>query len=81
VAPEKEAEAVNPTSAPVEVSSEAKPLTPKQAVGYKSLMEATANRPPDPTAVPIEEETVAKARKGNRFLRALGRIFHPGGKQ
>lgn len=66
-------------AAPVEDSTESKPLTPKQAVGYKSLIEVNANRPPpDPTAVPApDEESAAKPAKGNRFLRAIGKIFHP----
>jgi hypothetical protein len=71
--------------APVEESSEAKPLTPKQAVGYKSLIEANANRAPvEPTpaspAAPAEDSS-DKAAKGNRFFKAVGKIFHPSGKK
>jgi hypothetical protein len=66
-------------AAPPEDAPESKPLTPKQAVGYKSLIEVNANRPPpDPTAAPVPgEEPNAKAAKGNRFFRAIGKIFHP----
>jgi hypothetical protein len=66
-------------AAPVEDAQESKPLTPKQAVGYKSLIEVNANRPPpDPTAVPVPDpDAAAKPAKGNRFFRAIGKIFHP----
>lgn len=71
-----------PPSIPVEETSTAKAPAPKQpTVGYKSLIEATATRPPDPTAVPIEDAPVDTTPKGNRFIRALGRFFHPGGKK
>jgi hypothetical protein len=69
-------------AAPAEDVAESKPLTPKQAVGYKSLIEVNANRPPpDPTAVPIpDKESPAKPAKANRFFRAIGKIFHPSDK-
>ena len=68
--------------APVEDAPDAKPLTPKQLVGYKSLIEANKDRlPADPTAVaPVDDPEEPQA-KGNRFFRALGKIFHPGGKK
>jgi hypothetical protein len=73
-------EAVPVASAPVEESPEAKPLTPQQAVGYKSLIDANPTRPSlDASAVPAEEP--AAKPKGNRFLRAVGKIFHPGAKK
>jgi hypothetical protein len=70
--------------APVEESSEPKPLTPKQAVGYKSLIEANPNRVPvepaaaaaAPAAAPADDSS-DKAGKGNRFFRAVGKIFRP----
>jgi hypothetical protein len=67
--------------APAEDSSDAKPLTPKQMVGYKSLIEANANRPPVEIATPPADDYVDTPAKGNRFLRAVGKIFHPGGKK
>jgi hypothetical protein len=67
---------------PAEESSEPKPLTPKPAVGYKSLIEANPNRPAavEPTAAPVAEESGEKPAKGNRFFKAVGKIFHPGKK-
>jgi hypothetical protein len=66
--------------APVEESSEPKPVTPKQAVGYKSLIEANPNRVPvEPVAAapaPADDSS-DKAAKGNRFFRAVGKIFRP----
>jgi hypothetical protein len=63
-------------SAPVEESTEPKPLTPKQAVGYKSLIEANANRPlAEPSLAPIPSDESERADKGNRFFRAIGKIF------
>jgi hypothetical protein len=68
--------------APVEEAPAAQPLTPKQMVGYKSLIEANKDRlPADPTAVaPVDDPEEPQA-KGNRFFRALGKIFHPSGKK
>jgi hypothetical protein len=69
-------------AAPAEESPAAKPLTPKQIVGYKSLIEANKDRlPADPTAVPIEDDSPEAPAKGNRFFRAIGKIFHPGPKK
>jgi hypothetical protein len=69
-------------AAPAEETSASKPLTPKQIVGYKSLIEANKDRlPADPTAVPIEDDSPEAPAKGNRFLRAIGKIFHPGAKK
>jgi hypothetical protein len=80
----KEFEASNAVALPappVEDVAPAKPLTPKQLVGYKSLIEANANRlPADPTAVPIDDSPEEQA-KGNRFFKAIGKIFHPGAKK
>jgi hypothetical protein len=73
-------EAVSLPAAPVEDTSDAHTPAPKQGVGYKSLIEANANRPtaePAPAA-PVVEST-EKPAKGNRFFRAIGKIFHPGG--
>lgn len=66
--------------APVEESADASPPAPKQGVGYKSLLEADPNRVPEPSLSSPEEQPVEKA-KGNRFLRAVGKIFHPGRKE
>jgi hypothetical protein len=70
-------------SAPVEDSSETPQPAPKQAVGYKSLIEADPNRPPAEVASPAPPapESAEKPAKGNRFFRAVGKIFHPGAKK
>ena len=68
--------------APVEDTPDAKPLAPKQLVGYKSLIEANKDRlPADPTAVATVDDPEEPQAKGNRFFRALGKIFHPGKKE
>ena len=83
----KEFEASNAVALPVAagrgIVPAAKPLTPKkQLVGYKSLIEANANRlPADPTAVPIDDYVQITREKGNRFFKAIGKIFHPGAKK
>jgi hypothetical protein len=65
--------------APVEEAAEPKPLTPKQAVGYKSLIEANPIRVPvEPAATaPPDEDSSDKSAKGNRFFKAVGKIFRP----
>jgi hypothetical protein len=72
-------------AAPVDESPEAKPLTPKQVVGYKSLIEANANRPVEPVAPAVSpaaaDDSSETQAKGNRFFRAIGKIFRPGGKK
>ena len=69
-------------AAPVEESPEPKPLTPKQVVGYKSLIEANANRPVEPVAPVVSDDDSAETQaKGNRFFRAIGKIFRPGKKE
>lgn len=73
-------EAVALPSAPVEESPEAKPLTPQQAVGYKSLIDANPNRAPLDASPSPADESDAKP-KGNRFFRAIGKIFHPASKK
>jgi hypothetical protein len=65
---------------PVEESAEPKPLTPKQAVGYKSLIEANPNRPVAAEPTPAPDEASEKPVRGNRFFKAVGKIFHPGKK-
>jgi hypothetical protein len=68
---------------PVALAKETVDTTPvpvKEGVGYKSLIEANANRPPVETAAPVPAEAQAeKPQKGNRFFHAIGKIFHPGG--
>jgi len=66
---------------PVDESPEAKPLTPKQVVGYKSLIEANANRPVEPVAPAVTDDSSETPAKGNRFFRAIGKIFRPSGKK
>ena len=70
-------------AAQVEESPEPKPLTPKQVVGYKSLIEANANRPvAEPAApAPASNDGTETPAKGNRFFKAIGKIFRPGGKK
>jgi hypothetical protein len=71
-------------AAPVEESSNTPPPTPQSKVGYKSLMEADTNRVSVepaalPAAVQVTEQPEEKP-KGNRFFKAVGKIFHPNGK-
>jgi hypothetical protein len=70
-------------AAPAGESQVTNPAPTKSGVGYKSLIEANANRlPVDRTAAPVPaEESVEQPQKGNRFLRAVGKIFHPGGQK
>jgi hypothetical protein len=74
-------------AARTEVSSDNGPLPAQKGVGYKSLIEASANRTPDgpvvrsPADEPDEKIPVEKPQKGNRFFRAIGKIFHPGQKE
>jgi hypothetical protein len=76
-------EAVALPAPPTEEPVDAKPLTPKQAVGYKSLIESDPNRPPaQPAIAPVPPDDASdKSAKGNRFFRAVGKIFHPGAKK
>jgi hypothetical protein len=82
-----------------EESSNASPVPTKKGVGYKSLIEANANRPPlnprtpapveetveetveKPAEKPVERPQAEKPQKGNRFVRAIGKILHPGQKE
>jgi len=67
---------------PVEDSSNSSPPLPKQPVGYKSLMEANPNSLPTEAAAPAPAvDSSEKPAKGNRFFRAVGKIFHPSGKK
>ena len=64
---------------PAEETADSSGAAPQQAVGYKSLPEADPNREPvDPSLMGPPEPEKAK---GNRFFRAVGKIFHPGGKK
>jgi hypothetical protein len=72
-------------SSPAVLSSPSTPVaesadTVAPSVGYKSLIEANANRPM-PTAPVVSdsltpEESKGKSSRGNKFLKALGKIFH-----
>jgi hypothetical protein len=80
-------------------SSNASPVPTKKGVGYKSLIEANANRPPlnpstpapveetveetveKPAEKPVEKPQAEKPQKGNRFVRAIGKILHSGQKE
>jgi hypothetical protein len=70
-------------AAPTGESLDASPAPAKGGVGYKSLIEANATRLPlDPAAAPVPaEEPAEKRQKGNRFTRAIGKIFHPSGQK
>jgi hypothetical protein len=80
----KEFETAEPVVLPAahaEESADAGSSAPKKGVGYKSLLEADPNRVAlDPLLTPQQEQTEEKP-KGNRFLRAVGKIFHPSGKK
>jgi hypothetical protein len=80
----KEFETAEPVvllAAPAEESADAAASAPKKGVGYKSLLEADPKRVAlDPSLTPQQEQTEEKP-KGNRFLRAVGKIFHPSGKK
>jgi hypothetical protein len=77
-----------PTAGPAphpttEVATEANPAPTKATVGYKSLIEANPNRPAPvvelaPAPAPLADS--ADKPKGNRFARAIGRIFKGGKK-
>lgn len=65
-------------AAPAEVTANASPVPVKTEVDYKSLIEANANRPPADTGGPVaDDEPDEKPQKGNRFFRAIRKIFHP----
>ena len=72
-------------AAPVEESSNAAPPAPENKVGYKSLIEADANRVPvEPAALPAAVQATDQPDekpKGNRFFKAVGKILHPNGKK
>ena len=64
---------------PSEESADSSGAAPKTGVGYKSLLEADPNRAQiDPSLLGQPE---AEKPKGNRFFRAVGKIFRPGGKK
>lgn len=68
-------------AAPSVVSADTTQAAPTNAVGYKSLLEVDPNRPAiEPVAQAAEEPPAAKP-KGNRFFRAVGKIFRPGAKK
>lgn len=69
---------VLPAAAPVVNAEEPAHASPKQEVGYKSLLEVNADRlPADPTASAPAPDPEQKP-KSNRFIKALGKLFHPG---
>jgi hypothetical protein len=70
-------------AAPGDQPSDSTPVPRKTGVGYKSLLEANANRLPAEPAVkaPADEPTPEKPAKGNRFFKAVGKIIHPGAKK
>jgi hypothetical protein len=75
---------VMPPAPKKEESATAGEVPTKKEVGYKSLVEVNANRPPpllEPAAQAPVESAAEKTQKGNRFSRAMGKIFHPGQKE
>lgn len=67
---------------PIEESPDSSPAAAKGGVGYKSLIEANASHPVvDPLAEAPAEESADTPAKGNRFFKAVGKIFRPGGKK
>lgn len=79
----REFESIEPgvlPSAPAEESGDASPASPKKGVGYKSLLEADPARAPIEPSLLGQQQPVEKP-KVNRFRRAVGKIFHPGGKK
>lgn len=71
-------------SAPGDTAAEATPPTNSNGVGYKSLIEANANRPQEqaqPVPQAASDEPAEKPAKGNRFFRAVGKIFRGGKKE
>lgn len=73
---------VMPAAPKKEESSTSAEVPTKKEVGYKSLIEVNANRPPLAPSAPAPAEPPAeKLQKGNRFSRAMGKIFHPGQKE
>jgi hypothetical protein len=66
----------------VEESPDSAPSAPKKGIGYKSLLEADPTHSGLEPIVPEQKaETVEDKPKGNRFFRAVGKIFRPGGKK
>jgi hypothetical protein len=69
-------------AAPTVESPDASEVPASKGVGYKSLLEANSNRPVLDLGAPSPaEEPAEKPQKGNRFFRAIGKIFHPGGQK
>jgi hypothetical protein len=74
-AKEFESSELLPAPPPEEVEASAVPSV--KGVGYKSLLEANPNKPPAiqaSTPTPPDED-LEKSAKGNRFFRAIGKIF------
>ncbi len=71
-------------STPGDTSVESTSPTSSNGVGYKSLIEANANRPQEqvqPVTPAASDEPAEKPAKGNRFFRAVGKIFRGGKKE
>lgn len=68
--------------APVEEAVDTKPMTPQQKVGYKSLLDANTKHPPTEYIAPssANDDPVDAPAKGNRFFKAIGKIFRSGKK-
>ncbi len=78
----KQLESSNTVALPVNEAPAPAPVTPKSTVGYKSLVDAEPTHAPvDLAADPIPSVTDSKQTRGSRFLRAVGKLFHPGRKE
>jgi hypothetical protein len=69
-------------AAPVEEAADTKQMTPQQKVGYKSLLDANTKHPPTEYVAPPQanDDPVEAQPKGNRFFKAIGKIFRSGKK-
>jgi hypothetical protein len=63
----------SPSAAPVEERAETP--APRKGVGYKSLIEANSQSAAPVIKKPPEDDDTKQERKGNRFTRAVGRLF------
>jgi hypothetical protein len=79
----KEFEVSTPAVSPQKEAPETAPVAaPKSGVGYKSLVDAEPVRVPVDLSAPAPTgDAGGQQVKGNRFLRALGKLFHPGKKE
>jgi len=69
-------------AAPSQETADSTAPVPQKGVGYKSLLDADPNRAAvEPVGQAPPQEQAAEKPKGNRFFRAVGKIFRPGAKK